>query len=283
LIHFYKRFYKCIVTESEEEAIIMEFQGLETAYAAVRQDLKTPGDVLVLFVHWKLAKEGFLCTGSGTQSSSPGSELLPSGWNTEPTVFKINYTLKTVAFVLQVVLAGDSVIVNILRCTDNKFGDATITLQDHISEDLTTFGDLFKNKAELLSIINSLIDPLTKEKTPEKRKAQQDDYDPLRVGGRPRPDAGPPDWEGPGVPGIGSSDLDPLGGIVGGGMIMDPTGGVRPMQPSWDPVGPLHPGDLGGPGPLAGGRGSRGGRGGGRRNFGDAMRPPGWDHDNMYM
>ena len=52
---------------------------------------------------------------------------------------------------------------------------------------------------------------------------------------------------------------------------------------SWDPVGPLHPGDLGGPGPLAGGRGSRGGRGGGRRNFGDAMRPPGWDHDNMYM
>jgi len=264
----------------------MEFQGLETVYTLVRQDLKTPGDVLVLFIHWKLAKEGFLCTGSGAQNSSPGSELLPSGWNGEPTLFKLNYTFKKADYILQVVLAGESAIVNILRCSDNKFSDATITLKDHISEDLTIFGDLYRKKTELLTLVNSLLDPLIKEKTPEKRKAQpEDEKDPLRVGGRPRPDAGPPDLEVPGVPRIGGSDLDPLGGIMGGGMIMDPTGGRRPMQPSWDPVGPLHPGGLGGgPGPLGGRPRGGGGLGGGRRNFGDAMRPPGWDHhDNMYM
>ena len=49
----------------------------------------------------------------------------------------------------------------------------------------------------------------------------------------------------------------------------------------------MHPGGMGGgvgPRRGGGGGGGLGGGGGGRRNFGDAMRPPGWDFDdNMYM
>ena len=46
--------------------------------------------------------EGFLCTGSGSQNSSAGSELLPSGWNSEPTVYELNYSLNSVNFILKV-------------------------------------------------------------------------------------------------------------------------------------------------------------------------------------
>ena len=52
----------------------------------------------------------------------------------------------------------------------------------------------------------------------------------------------------------------------------------------WDPVGPTGPlgGDPLGGGPLGGPLGGgRLGGGGGRRNYGDAMRPPDWD--NMFM
>ena len=67
-------------------------------------------------------------------------------------------------------------------------------------------------------------------------------------------------------------------------MIMDPRGGGgRGMGPRWDPVGPGAPGlggrgGFGGAGPLGPGRG-------GRRNFGDEMRPPDFndDYNNMFM
>ena len=45
------------------------------------------------------------------------------------------------------------------------------------------------------------------------------------------------------------------------------------------PIGPQF-GPQGGPFDPMGGRPV--GRGG-RRNYGDAMRPPNWDNDNMYM
>ena len=64
------------------------------------------------------------------------------------------------------------------------------------------------------------------------------------------------DWGGVGAPPLGSSDLDPLGGILGGGMIMDPRQGDRmgqPVHPRFDQVGP----GMGGIGPL--GRGMEGG------------------------
>jgi hypothetical protein len=51
-----------------------------------------------------------------------------------------------------------------------------------------------------------------------------------------------PDWSGHPAPPIGSSDLDPLGRMGGGGMLMDPRGGRhRDIEPRWDPVGPMGP------------------------------------------
>jgi len=117
------------------------------------------------------------------------------------------------------------------------------------------------------------------------------------------------------IPPIGRSDLDPLaglggttagrvplGGIEGDGMILGPNhpmfrdrrfpgeeeeernrfwaGGDQFLPPGAVPPGARF--DPVGPGMPAPGRG-RGGGAFGARNFGDAMRPPGNDYDNMFM
>lgn len=73
-------------------------------------------------------------------------------------------------------------------------------------------------------------------------------------------------------PGIGRSDLDPFGGGDPSGMLMDPRGfrggGIRP--PRYDPIGPVPPGGVFGPG---------GGRGGRAPNFPFGGPTP--DHERM--
>merc|ERR1711874_912853 len=158
------------------------------------------------------------------------------------------------------------------------------------------FRSMFTNKDGLVELVKTefvkmlLIAPTksstkgeeadkNKRKAAEKDETKSDVQDPLRVEPRrPRLDPGIPSWGGVGPPPVGGSDLDPMGGIMGGGMLMDPRQGGRRMDPRYDPVGPGFPGE-------GGGRGRGGGLG-----FGNAMRPPGWNDDdppddymNMYM
>ena len=74
----------------------------------------------------------------------------------------------------------------------------------------------------------------------------------------------------------GGADLDPTGQRGRGGMLMEPPRGGLRGQARFDPPAPF------GPGRGVGGLPGRIGRGGGR-NFGDAMGPPGFDNDNMFM
>ena len=78
----------------------------------------------------------------------------------------------------------------------------------------------------------------------------------------------------------GGADLDPTGQRGRGGMLMEPPrGGIR--GPSrFDPPNPFGPGQ--GIGGFPGRIGRGGGRGGGG-NFGDAMGPPDFSNDNMFM
>jgi len=299
----------------------MTLFGWETIFNGQKDILQTPADVLVLFTHWKLLKEGFLCVGNGESNSGSGSEVLPPGWNSDSSVYQLTYQDSSKnKYILKVLLSGDNVIINLLRCCDNKTTDVTINIQEHIGENIKQFESVLINSSQLLETIQHLLafqndapsqsaKPETESQLQQRRpvgyERSRDDDDPLRVGRPHRPQQPGPsssDWGRPGAPPIGHSDLDPLGRMGGGGMLMDPpfSGGGNPMRPRWDPVGPLDPFDdgFGGHHPLGGGRGGSGqrGRGGGRGgrrgrggrddDYGDEMRPPGWNnefHDNMFM
>jgi len=259
-------------------------------------------EVAVVVAHWCLASHGLLCVGLGEDFTTvqERSEILPQNWKEDGSVFCFKYQdNKRANYILKVIPVDNSLIMSIMAVKTETSHDLTIIPKDYIKLDtdvaFTNLDELInKIKSELVEMVIGKEESATGEKNPEVSSSSTKDQekkvpgpDPLLVGGRGgRVDPGMPGWGGGvGAPPLGGSDLDPMGGIMGGGMLMDPRQGGRmghPMQPRFDPVGP---GMGGGIGPRGGGMGPMGGgigpmRGGGR-NYGDAMRPPDWD--NMYM
>uniref|UniRef100_A0A8C4S8X8 Proteasome inhibitor PI31 subunit n=1 Tax=Erpetoichthys calabaricus TaxID=27687 RepID=A0A8C4S8X8_ERPCA len=67
--------------------------GLEVLYNYLINDIATPQDALVCFVHWELVKAGYKCLGNGEK---PGikdkrSELLPVNWNKGQNTYTLRY------------------------------------------------------------------------------------------------------------------------------------------------------------------------------------------------
>jgi len=256
--------------------------------------------VVTAVAHWAITSHNHLCVGTGETwlgGTDDGEETLPQGWNNDQTLYTLRYFGEAGKLLLKVLSVGDSLIFSMLRVKDSKSADVTICPGDYVNRVEGDFRSMFSNKDGLVELVKkNLVKPLliapaksatkSEEADKNKRKAtvkeekKLDDKDPLRVEPRrPRLDPGMPSWGGVGPPPVGGSDLDPMGGIMGGGMIMDPRQGGRSMDPRYDPVGPGFPGE-------GVGRGR-----GGRLGFGDAMRPPGWNDDedppddymNMYM
>ncbi len=112
-----------------------------------------------------------------------------------------------------------------------------------------------------------------KEKDDRRGRPEPDSSNPLMIGGPRQPRV--PDFPDFPDPFGGGRDLDPFGGLGGGGgMLFDPPGlrggRGRRGQPNFDPFGPHNPDPSG----------SRG-RGGGRRGFGDDFGPPGFNNEFM--
>ena len=272
-----------------------DFFGLETILSSEKHHLASKSSVLVAATHWALCRRTFLCVGVG-ESGAEGarSELLPEGWSSTEGVFSLRYTgAKGQKLLLKVVTADDMTILSLLALKDNQSTDISLATEDFVEGSALKRTEVGKLVEKL---DKQLLDPLMKpnEKAGVKSKKEGEEkgnpakeqprIDPLTAGGRGgRVDPGPPGWDGVGPPALGRSDLDPLGGMMGGGMLMDPRGPGRGGQPRFDPVGPGMPGMPGFGGEMGGmpGRGGLGGGRGGGRNFGDAMRPPSWD--NMYM
>lgn len=281
--------------------------GLQTFVGLEKGRFKHINDVAVTVVHWSLAREGLLCVGIGesmTNASTVRSEVLPDGWNSENgAVYSLLYQDgQARGYLLKAVSVDNVLVVSLLDMTSEKSSDLSLTPVDNIEcfdEEVK-----FKEIDELVKKINNeLLQEMFKKKqndgakdknkeeasNSQQQKFNQREDDPLAVGGRnPRGiNPGMPDYGGM-YPSVGGADLDPLrSGMMGGGMLMDPRAGRgRDMQPRWDPVGP-----------GAGGRGRgpafpRGrGLGGPGRDFGDEMRPPGFnnpddeddDYNNMFM
>lgn len=278
--------------------------GLETFLRAEKANIKScVNDSIIIIVHWYLAKEGVLCLGAGEQipDGSKRSEKLPEGWNSGAgSVYSLVYKDRDGAEYLVKAVAADSVlIISMMNFKTEMSADVSLTPSDFVKVSEETETQLCDIEAVVSKIKNELFDKVTgkmkdiagpskpTDNMKEKEEKKQTGEDPLLSGRRyPRDvDPGMPDFGGVG-PSIGGADLDPFGGggIMGGGMIMDPTRGGRGMGPRWDPVGPGAPvfggrGRSGG-GPLGPGLGR-----GGRRNYGDEMRPPDFndDYNNMFM
>jgi len=274
-----------------------QFFGLESFVKLEKPNIKSSNDVAVVVVHWSLASQGVLCVGVGDtfQTGDQGSEILPDRWNEDGSVYSLKYlNKKDEKFLLKVITVDSMLIISLLALKTESNSDLSITAADFIKTD----GEIsFSNLEELVNkikveLVEKVVQPKGKaeklggKSCDEEQERKTAGHDPLLVGGRGgrgRVDPSMPGWGGVGAPPLGGSDLDPMGGIMGGGMLMDPRQGGRlgqPMQPRFDPVGPgmggigpLGGGGMGGMGPLGGG-----GRG---RNYGDAMRPPSWD--NMFM
>jgi len=278
-----------------------EYFGLETFLRVEKERANSSEEVAVVVAHWVLSSHGLLCVGHGEvfKTEEKKSELLPEGWNREGSVFTLRYlNTQDNQFLFKVIKVDNMLIMSILALKTEGSYDLTITPADYINvEGEVTFTKLDelidKMKKELAQkVVKHKSESKKNDPSAGVKESKTPGQDPLLEGGRGgRVNPGMPDWGGVGAPPLGSSDLDPMGGIMGGGMLMDPRQGGRmgqPLHPRFDPVGPGMGGMGpmgGGVGPLGGGMGGiGGGMGGGRgggRNFGDAMRPPGWD--NMFM
>jgi len=285
-----------------------KYFGLEAFMKLNGIEANTSTAVLVTTAHWALCSRGLLCVGSGetfSDTQENRSEILPDGWNREKCVYTLRYTdTQGKRYILKAVTADEMTIMSLLAMKDNSSSDLSLANHDYVEEQLKLKVTEVDSLVQQLQ--DKLLDPLLGKKTdakvdPEGRKGEptggteqsrvdrgKNTNSLLEEGRRGRVDPGMPGWGGVGAPDIGRSDLDPLGGVMGGGMMMDPRGRGRDMQPRFDPVGPGMIGGMGGMGGgmggMGGGMGGMGGIGGmgGRRNVGDAMRPPGWDND-MYM
>lgn len=274
---------------------------------AVSADYSSAADVVVAFAHWRALCNKLRCVGIGDDFAFGGddalSELLPKDWNAEAReskIYGVRYRVdgeREKKFLLKVIVDGDNAILNLVRVADEKTSTSTLAISDAVEESVVGGGDkkewkVKRQKETAAKIDKELLEPLLKEEEKGKKESPPvDPGDPLRVGPSRQPGSGQfpqhPDPFANDPFGYGSPDLDPFGRGGGGGMIFDPPGlrggrggGGGFPGPRFDPVHPHMPNPGLGPMP---GRGRGGPRfPGGNRNFGDAMPPPGFNHDDMF-
>jgi len=236
------------------------FAHLESVYHALFDQLKRNEDAMVLFVHWFLVKHGFTCVIDGRKT-----EILPKNWNSNKDIYQVDYSHGSKGFELKVLIAGDSLIFNLMKKSTEKTANATCTIKKHVTNFKNDFQSVFIDIQDLYDLLNDTLTPLFQEEKVSSSKAtetaatknspaQQGDNDPLRVGQpirpRPLPDS---------AADYGRRDLDPLSsqgiGSSGGGMVFDPfrdeqhrrdiprnlPPGAVPPRARFDPFGPPDP------------------------------------------
>ncbi|EZA47826.1 hypothetical protein DMN91_011610 [Ooceraea biroi] len=269
------------------------FDLLEKVY---HDEICKKEDVIILFFHWYLVKNGCRCIGIGDSkvfdASEKGSELLPSEWNTGPN-YALRYLKSKELYALLGVKSNMDLLLNLVNFKDNSISNIMFPIEETVSAlhgplmtTIPSYETILQNVQNDFSIV--LFRKNTKEaetqttnerdvtgaatlpnlrRSPERDPERADELDPERDPGR-----------------IGARDLDPL--AQGGGMIFNPFAERRPL-------GRL-PGALGVPGRLPPGAVPPGAR---FYPFGppdvDPMRPfprrPGNDHlpppgfDDMFM
>ncbi|CAH0383519.1 unnamed protein product [Bemisia tabaci] len=289
--------------------------GLDLMFHIVEKDISKKSDVLLIFTHWLLSREGFKCIGLGHSETfkgdEPTSDVPPDGWNKDET-YAVRYLKDGGLFILRGVKSNDDLVLNLLRVSDLEVASVAVNVNESVGELKGKIEEMIPKHAEVFSTLQKeLIDPVNL-KTSKSATTQTQKEDaasttstltepygiPERRGGFPglgrQPDHSDP--FGVRQPGrsdpftdplrVGRSDLNPL--ARGGGMLFDPFG--LPTQPNFGggfprpgfgmpgvpPGARYDPIGPGGIGPLGPGRGNR--RTGPDP---DHLPPPGYD--DMFM
>lgn len=210
--------------------------GLETQLKLVEESIKNEEDALVVFIHWLLVKNGFLCIGLGENVDVPDNvektEILAEGWSGGNT-YAIRYLdSQGKLFILRGLKNDVNIIFNFVRTEDLNVTSVSFNSTHEVKALRGNVPAIFSNSQEIGSRIqNNMITPQlqanketasTQTKSPEPDRVvfphPQPRRDPLMVG-EPRmpPRVDPYNY--------GRSDLDPManrGGMPGGGMLFDP-------------------------------------------------------------
>jgi len=287
--------------------------GLELVHRIVSPDLRSKNDTLISLFHWLLTSKGFKCVGNGEQpnTSDKKSELLPAGWNNDQTVYTLRYVNESDGkiYLFKAIPVDNTVVVNIMRTSDNKVASTAFVTDDLIGEPRLDFNSVYLNvSAAENKFVSELLTPIdvpgtqaaatSRASDASRPSTGRDPYqyqapdpdDPLAIPPRnplmePRQPMRP-SWNDPDDPfNVGRSDLDPFGGVGrGGGMLMDPRGFLGrgsfppPNNPGQLPRGAVPPGARFDPfGPGGGPLGPRGSRPRFAGPDADHLPPPGYD------
>ncbi|XP_008481063.1 proteasome inhibitor PI31 subunit-like [Diaphorina citri] len=288
--------------------------GLEVHLKIARESIKKEDDALVVFIHWLLIKNEFLCIGLGENVDVPENaektEILPDGWSSRET-YAIRYLDSSgKLFTLRGLKNDVNIIFNFVRAEDLNVTSVSFNSQQEVKSLSGPIATMFPKYCDIGNHIqNNLISPqqqeLSKESSTQTKPAEPDR---VNVCVLPQPRRDPLMIGGPNIPSrvdpfnYGRSDLDPLsgmGGSPGGGMLFDPFSqdrrsridpnaglpgpglprGAIPPGARFDPFGPPDPeSDFGLRGPDS--RPRSGPRLPGTGSNPD-MLPPGYD--DMFM
>lgn len=215
--------------------------GFELLQKVHHDEILKKEDVIILFVHWYLAKCGFRCIGIGDgktfNASEKGSELLPKDWNSS-----LNYSLRYIKdeklYILLGIKSDMDLLLNLLRYHDDTISNVQFPIEQTVS---ALHGPLETVILSYRTILHSIQKDLvgvvyTKEETTQTAVSNQ--QHPETSGTSTHRDPNPLRMPEHDPARVGLRDLNPFG--QGGGMIFDPFR-VRP---------PRLPSGLGVPGRL---------------------------------
>ncbi|XP_050073072.1 proteasome inhibitor PI31 subunit [Anopheles maculipalpis] len=223
--------------------------GMEMLWKLEQNNVNTKSDLMVLFVHWYLMKNGFRNVGVGDDkslnSSVEQSELLPEGWNANSASYALRYTINDELYNLHGTLSNGKMIINLLHAKNLRVSIVVFNLDTAVQSIRgSKMKDLIDKIDEQIDRLdNELLKPIQSE---QPKTSSAPPIDPSWLNRFIRNPGNNPVRSELGsrlqfpVYGVGSADRDPLGGL-GGGMLMDPLRPGRPNflpRPRIDPMGP---------------------------------------------
>uniref|UniRef100_A0A2M4APS3 Proteasome inhibitor PI31 subunit n=1 Tax=Anopheles triannulatus TaxID=58253 RepID=A0A2M4APS3_9DIPT len=257
-----------------------DYYGFETLWKLMENSVESKSEVLILFVHWYLTKNGFLNVGVGDDKTlkegDERSELLPEGWNANRDSYALRYTYDGQLFILHGNLSNGTMIVNLLSIKTVLVSVVAFRLDETVRAYRgNNLNALIANVGTQLSRLkNEMIQEVVADST-KNNETQTDAESPTstlrmqtarQICTQQGVDRRPSGLEVGSAYDVGYADLNPLG-VLGGGMLLPP--GHRPQdirsRIRFDRIGP-------GPGPL-----------GYRGPNPDHMRPPGNPDFDMFM
>ncbi|OAD55004.1 Putative proteasome inhibitor [Eufriesea mexicana] len=218
--------------------------GFELLQEIYNTQITKKEDILILFVHWYLIKQGFRCIGIGDskifEPSDKGSQLLPEGWNTHPN-YVLRYINNSRLFIFHAIKSDeDYLLINLLKVDGENVSNVQVPINQNVTDLYGPLETLLPSYQNVINIVQKdLIDPLLPGNTTE-------NFTQTPTNDSPRDETARPGEVRIGQWLLGPSrtpcaDLNPFG--RGGGMIYDPFSSLRNL------VDPRRPG-IGAPGRL---------------------------------